>query len=234
MKIRLFPIAAFLLVCALGYQMFDESTYFTSYVSNVVFNHNLHEVVPGRFYRSAEMSRKDLAQVVSERGIRSVIDLRIDEDGIDSSGKSEAQAVSEVGGTYRHIAFSSRRADQRESILKLLQAYSELPPPILVHCSSGTHRSGVASAIWLLEKEGRTPNEAAQQLSLKYGFLQWERDLKALIQGKPTLDRVISAYQETRGNSTLAFSDWAAEAPILGPLKSNSSSGVQRTSASLE
>lgn len=206
-----------LFASGLGFQMLGESTYFTSYLANLAFHHNFHEVIPARLYRSSEMSRDELTALVRQHGIASVIDLRIDDDYVDESGKTEAQAVAEAGADYRHVPFSSRRADQRESVLKLLSAYQEMRPPFLVHCSSGTHRSGVASAIWLITKEGRSAAEASDQLSMRYGYFQWERDLKALLQGKPTLDRIISKYEEDSSRDGMSFEQWAREAPLLEP-----------------
>ena len=78
------PVTA--LVAAIGYQMGSESTYFTSYAANAIFRHNFHSVIPGRFYRSAQMPRDALAETIREHGIRTVIDLRLNEDAPDESG----------------------------------------------------------------------------------------------------------------------------------------------------
>ena len=199
----------------LGYQMRTESTYFTSYAANALFRNNFHEVVPGKFYRSAQMFRDDLTQTVREHGIKSVIDLRLMDDAADETGTTEAEAASRGGAVYRHIPFSSARVDQRESLLDLLAAFDTLPRPVLVHCSSGTHRAGVASAIWLLDQEGRSPAEAAGQLTMKYGFFQPERDLKAYLQGRPTLDRAIREFAVVSGRKPIAFQDWVASSALF-------------------
>lgn len=216
-----------LLVGAIGYQMASESTYFTSYAANALFRNNFHEVVPGRLYRSAQMPRGDLVRTVQEHGIKSVIDLRLMSDTTDETGLTEAAAAARGGAVYRHIPFSSARADQRSSILALIAAYRQLPQPILVHCSSGTHRAGVASAVWLLEQEGRSPQEASRQLTMRYGFFQPERDLKAWLQGRPTLDRVIHEYALVRAEREVAFHDWVRSSPLLdeGPAPEVGSSG---------
>lgn len=176
-------------------QMVTETTAVTSYLANTIFANNLHEVAPQKFYRSAEMSRAELQATIKQRGIKTVIDLRLDEDAPDSTGLSEADAASAVGAGYIHLPFSSSRADQLEQILKLLTAYDTSPLPILVHCSSGTHRSGVAAALWLMEKEARSYDEAMLQLTPRYGFFRFERDMKSFFQGAPTLDMIFARYR---------------------------------------
>jgi uncharacterized protein (TIGR01244 family) len=193
------------LIAAIGYQMVSETTYFTSYAANAIFRYNFHSVTPGRFYRSAQMPRDALAETIREHGIRTVIDLRLNEDAPDESGTTEAETARRAGAVYRHVPFSSSRVNQRASLLALLAAYRETPSPILVHCSSGTHRAGVASAIWLIEQAGWPPERAAEQLSMKYGFFQPERDLKAFLQGRPTLDRVIHEYARPGGTIDCPF-----------------------------
>jgi uncharacterized protein (TIGR01244 family) len=208
-------VPAAILVTAVGYQMGTESTYFTSYAANALFRYNFHPVVPGRLYRSAQMPRDALAETIREYGIRTVIDLRLTEDASDETGLSEAEAARRAGADYRHIPFSSARVDQRASLLALLAAYRELPPPLLVHCSSGTHRAGVAAAAWLIDQAGWSPDRAAEQLTMKYGFFRPERDLKAFLQGRPTLDRVIRAYSLVRDERNISFRDWVAEPELF-------------------
>lgn len=212
---RWWLLAALLLLGAVGYQMGTESTYFTSYAANAIFRNNFHTVSPGRFYRSAQMPRDELIDTIRAHGIRTVIDLRLNEDAPDETGFTEGAAARQAGAVYRHIPFSSSRVDQRTSLLALMVAYRELPGPFLVHCSSGTHRAGVASAIWLIEQAGRSPEEAAEQLTLKYGFFQPERTLKAYMQGRPTLDRAIWEYAAVRREKGISFRDWVASSVLF-------------------
>lgn len=205
---RLWLVPVILLLGAVGYQMGTESTYFTSYAANAIFRNNFHAVVPGRLYRSAQMPRDELIDTIRKHGIKTVIDLRLNDDAPDETGFTEAAAARQAGAAYRHIPLSSSRMDQRGSLLALMATYREAKGPILVHCSSGTHRAGVASAIWLLEQAGKSPAEAAGQLTLKYGFFQPERDLKAYFQGRPTLDRAIRDYAAVRRERGISFWEW--------------------------
>ena len=220
MRIPLLVTVSLAVICSVVYQMESDSTAVTSSLANLVFRNNLHEVVPGKFFRSAQMARSELAAVIEKHGIKSVIDLRLDEDAPDKTGATEAQTAASHGAEYRHIGFSSSKAAQRPSILALLKAYDEMPLPILVHCSSGTHRSGVASALWLLDKEMSTPEIALEQLSFRFGYFQVERDLKAWRTGRPTLDRVVSEYAKVaHANGAPPLRRWLSSSAMLEPSK---------------
>ncbi len=189
-------------------QAYSETTVFTSFAANFLFKNNFHEVVPKRFYRSAEMSRTDLANTIKQYKIKTVIDLRLQDDYLDKeTNLSEADVAQANNATYFHLPFSSKKAMQKDRLLALLDIYETAQTPILVHCASGTHRSGVASALWLMEKENSSPLEISTQLSLKYGFFKTERKLKELLQGKPTLDFVIFEFLKENGHKE-QYRDW--------------------------
>jgi uncharacterized protein (TIGR01244 family) len=210
----LLPLIVF--TATIAYQMGTESTYFTSYAANALFRYNFHPVVPGRLYRSAQMPRDELIRTVQEHGIKSVIDLRLMADAPDDTGMTEAEAARRAGAAYRHIPFSSARVDQRASFTMLLAAYRELPSPVLLHCSSGTHRAGVASAVWLIDQAGWSPEHAAEQLTMKFGFFQPERDLKAFLKGHPTLDRAIREFVRVRRDRKISFREWVHTSALFG------------------
>jgi uncharacterized protein (TIGR01244 family) len=208
-KSSIAALTAACILLPLAPQMLTDTTYFTSFAANFIFAHNLHSVVPGRFYRSAQMSREALEKTIRTYGIKTVIDLRLDQDEPDAAGQTEAQAAESAGAEYRHVPLSSSRADQKGKLLQLLDIYRDAPQPMLVHCSSGTHRSGIASALWLLDREGEDYEQAAEQFSARYGFFTIERKFKAFVQGKPTLDAVLRQYQEAQKQQPdLSIREW--------------------------
>lgn len=89
-----------------------------------------------------------------------------------------------------------------------MRKLDEAVPPILVHCTSGTHRTGVVAAIWLIHKEGLLPEKAVGQLSSKFGFFYPERALKSLVQGQPTIDSIVWSYLHANEHQRIAFRDW--------------------------
>lgn len=201
-------IVAFALSFAIVPQLVSDTTAVTSYVANLVFRYNFHEVVPGRLYRSAEMPRDVLTAVVRENRIRTVIDLRLQEDFVDESGRTEADAARDGGARYVHIPLSSARADQLPRIKRLLDTFDTAETPLLVHCSSGTHRSGFATVLWLLEKEHAPLDAAESQISARYGFFALERAMKAIFQDAPTLDAVLRQWQIDARHKHVPFRRW--------------------------
>ena len=229
-KSRIALIGLLVVVLALIPQMIGDTTYVTSAVSNILFENNLHEVVPGRFYRSGQMSREDLDATIRKYGIKSVIDLRLKTDSSTESSISERQVVEKNGGRYYHVPLKSNRAEQRDRLEDLLTIYDGATLPILVHCSSGTHRTGVASAMWLLDKEHESIKQAEDQLSAKYGFFRIERIMKTLVQGNPTLDTVLTRYADETAGANESFRDWlAAENDLAQPLQVRSVSALEPT-----
>ncbi len=183
----------------------------SGYVSAISFSNNLHEVVPGKFYRSGEMSPHRFQEVLQENGIKTVIDLRLGDDDPDPSGHREADYTTALKVNYRHIRFHSSTIPRLDEMNALLQVYKTAALPILVHCSSGTHRSGFAAAVWILEQNGGTREEALDQLSPRYGFFRFERRLQSFFKGHPTLDTLIWRYTK-EAPSSQSFSTWIQQA----------------------
>lgn len=190
-------------------QLFTETTAVTSFLTRLAFNNNFSIVSPGKFYRSAEMSNEDLTKTIKEYGLRTIIDLRTtDKKEVGEGGLQEWQVVENAGATYIHMPMVGSRMLSPEEVEELLGVYDHNPTPILVHCSSGTHRSGVAAAIWLLAKETETFEKAREQLSPRFGFFRFERDLKSYLQGHPTIDKLLWRYQDAAEEQGINFRSW--------------------------
>ncbi len=229
MKLNAAFAVALFAALALTPQMVSDTTYLTSLVGKILFENNLHEVVPGRFYRAAEMSREDLAITMKRFGIKSVVDLRLKTDRPDESGWSEKEVVERNGGRYFQVPVKSSRLEQKERLEDILSIYDIAETPILVHCTSGTHRSGIAAAMWLMDKEHQDIESAKDQLSVKYGFFRFERVLKSLVQGHPTLDTILALYADETADTPTPFRKW-----LKGATKLSQQKGETQTVSSLE
>lgn len=194
--------------CLVGIQLVTDSTKVTSYIANTLFENNFHEVVPNRFYRSAEMSHDELTQAIKKNGIRTVIDLRLGTEEPNSDGIVESQTAQDAGAMYKHVSLRSTAVPGKAKIEELLTAYEQAETPVLVHCSSGTHRTGVATAIWLMIKEGKGIQEAEKQLSPEYGFFRFERAIKSWFSGKPTIDNLLWQFAKISSETGVSFQDW--------------------------
>lgn len=201
-------IIILLIVLLEGYQLATEETTITSALAHIFFTNNLHEVRTHELFRSAEMKPAEMAAVVKERGIKTVLDVRAGPNQLSPEYTGEEKAVDDVGGKYLSFPMVGSRELSEESILNLLNLIDTIEPPLLVHCTSGTHRSGAVAAIWLMERDGASFDEAMKQLSAKYGYFYLERQLKSKIQGHPTIDNVLWRYGEALKRENISFRKW--------------------------
>jgi protein tyrosine phosphatase (PTP) superfamily phosphohydrolase (DUF442 family) len=207
----IFLLIGIFVLCLLP-QIFSETTSFTSYLANLVFRGNFDEVVPGRFYRTGEVDARKLAELIKKYKIKSVIDLRVNKDEVDQFGVHEREAAQANSAAYYHVPFVGSDARQRVQVEELVSLYDRVETPVILHCSSGTHRTGVASVIWLLTKENASIENAVSQLGVRYGYFYYERRLKSLIQGHQTIDALIWEYAKAQKSDGVSFRDWIKKA----------------------
>ncbi|MEM7167838.1 MAG: dual specificity protein phosphatase family protein [Planctomycetota bacterium] len=131
---------------------------------------NFHEVAPGHFYRSGQLTSRQLHQAIDRHGIRTVINLRGADPG-ERWYEAQRQACAERGVTHHDLSMSARRIPHKHELCSLLQLLQEAVPPVLVHCRGGSDRTGLAAALWVLERDG-SKRKARQQLSERYFHFQ--------------------------------------------------------------
>lgn len=186
--------------------IFEGTVETSEYLEAVALENNLHEVVSGKFFRAGEMSHAEIRRVIDRYKIKTIIDLRYG-DVVDRKGISEADIAAAENVRYEHVRLLSSKLPPSASVESLLDIYDRAESPVLVHCSGGAHRTSFASALWLLEKEGKSKEEAAAQFSPRYGFFRWERMVKSMVRGKPTLDTLIWRYIDDK-LASVSFREW--------------------------
>lgn len=128
---------------------------------------NFHEIDPGKFYRSAQLTEAELRESIDRAGIRTIINLRGSNPGSDWYD-AEARVARERGVRLVDIGMSAKRLPHRADLLKLLDAYREAERPLLVHCLAGADRTGEAAAIYQMEYMNKAKDDALEMLTLKY------------------------------------------------------------------
>lgn len=125
---------------------------------------NLYEIAPG-VWRSNQPSQKRLAEHKAA-GFKSVLNLRGED--IYSYYLFEKEACDALGLTLIDIRTQARDLIAVEDYLKLFEIFDRIEKPFVMHCKSGADRAGLASALWMLDQEGATLEEAREMLTFKY------------------------------------------------------------------
>jgi len=133
---------------------------------------NIHTVIPGRLYRSAELGHARFEQVITRFHIRTVINLR----GADPGQpwyENELAAARAVGAHHIDLRMSATHLPSSGKLHELETVLAQAEPPILVHCQGGADRSGLVAALYMFWIAHLPAAEAATQLSFRYGHFPW-------------------------------------------------------------
>jgi hypothetical protein len=133
---------------------------------------NFRTVLPGKVYRSGQLSGKTLEEVVTDHHIRTVVNLR---------GCSiplpwyieESRATHHLNVAQEDICFSANRLPSSQELRRLVEVLDRTEYPILLHCRHGADRTGLASAVVLLLQPGISFHEARGQLAIRFGHFAW-------------------------------------------------------------
>lgn len=137
---------------------------------------NFHAVEKGLLYRSKQLSCKKLRAYVERFNIKTIINLR----GKNKSAlwwHQEKKCVQELGIKFFNIASNASRPSTKHEICQILSLYDHAPKPILIHCYSGSDRTGEAAALWCLDQQNNR-KAACKQLSWRFGHIQSRRPYK--------------------------------------------------------
>lgn len=135
---------------------------------------NLHEIHPGQCYRSAQLSRQGLENVVRKFGIKTIINLRGEQ--LDCPMYRDEVAVCQENNIKLvNIDWRVKQIPSATSLNKLLSAFERCSAPFLIHCQVGVDRTGLACAIYQYEKQGMNKEEAGLQLGEVYASFIYEQ-----------------------------------------------------------
>jgi hypothetical protein len=199
-------------------------------LGQIVFGTNWHEVIPGRVYRSAQLSRKRLEELTAEHGIRTVVNLR----GCcfpEPWYRNECRGTHHAGIGQEDVALSASRLPSRTELKRLLEVIDHAEYPILFHCRRGADRTGLACAVLLLLQPTCDLATARQQLGPRFGH--------AAVLRTASLDTFFDFYEgwlreQGKEHSPETFRDWAltyyragqcscrfekAPPPLIGPIR---------------
>ncbi len=158
---------------------------------------NFHTVDAGKFYRSGQMNKFSFVSNVNKYHIRSVINLRSPDKYM---VKLETEWSKDLGLNYYNIPMSS--GFNKNRVLKVLEILKNAEKPILVHCQAGKDRTGLISAIYVIDLK-KQPDKALDQLTLKYLYFRTP--------GR-SYPKIINLYfDETAKGAEKSFEEWLKE-----------------------
>jgi len=150
---------------------------------------NFRVITPGQAYRSAQLDADSLALVLERYGIRTVINLRGEQDD-EPWYQAERSVIENAGAALVDIPMSASALPPTESLLKLYDTFLAADYPILIHCQGGADRTGAAAALWRMVVRGDSRADASTELSPLYGHFEPVH---------PAMDELVAIFQPDRG-----------------------------------
>lgn len=147
---------------------------------------NFHEVDPGRFYRSAQLTPEELDEVVKKYGIKTVISLR----GAPEHTpwyQPEVDKLKELGVDFQAVWWTAEFFPPKEELVRYEELLDKPQYPILVHCRVGSDRTGAATAIYAMQNLHQT-NEQAVKDHLNFDYWHVEAF-------KPAMAELVRRYK---------------------------------------
>ncbi len=171
-------LAVFLVVLVLGP---PAALYRYQYVHAKRFR----EVVPGKLYRSGQMTADGFREIIDRYHIKTVINLQHEEPDpflanhwLGKGKIRESDLCRDLGVRYVLITPDLLPPNNKldvlppavEEYLKVMDDESNYP--VLLHCKAGLHRTGRLTAIYRMEYQGWSEGEALRELRANgYGFI---------------------------------------------------------------
>ena len=145
---------------------------------------NLRVVDTGELYRCGQLDTDELTRISNEYGIKTIVTFRdVRHPGDPIPDQHEVDFAAEHG--IRHVRISPRRWSDPEGGPPPIQAQidrflNEMDSardvgPILIHCFAGIHRTGAYSAIYRMEYDGWSNDDAIREMQ-NCGYTTLEDD----------------------------------------------------------
>ncbi len=133
---------------------------------------NIHTVIPGQLFRSAELSRNGFEHVIRRFHINTVINLRGANPG-QRWYEDELAAARATGAHHTDLRLSATHILSTAELDEIRTVLTNSQRPILIHCQGGADRSGLVAALYEYWIAHRGTEEAGAQLSFRYGHFPW-------------------------------------------------------------
>ncbi len=133
---------------------------------------NFRVVVPGELYRCGQPSPAQLAELIREHGLRTVVSLRgrRDSDHADAWEDEERAVCDANGAAFVSIPFNHKTPPTAEQVREFLELMRDARRrPALVHCRIGQQRTGLFCALYRVLIQRVPPEDALREMD-ELGF----------------------------------------------------------------
>jgi uncharacterized protein (TIGR01244 family) len=136
---------------------------------------NFHQINE-HLYRGGQPKAGGIERL-AQLGIKTIVDLRADDD----RARAEEQEARSAGLSFFNIPMKNLGRPTDEQIQRVL-AIIDLPDnqPVFVHCRRGADRTGTVSAVYRIEHDGWTSEQAKKEAE-SYGMRFWQLGMKNYI-----------------------------------------------------
>ncbi len=129
---------------------------------------NVHTVIEHRLYRSGTLGASAFDALLQKDGIRTVINLRGPHVG--TPWYDDERRIAEARGVHLvDLSWSAGRELSDDMVAAFYDAVGKAEGPILIHCMSGSDRTGLAVALYMAKFAHAGEYAAEEQLSVRYG-----------------------------------------------------------------
>ena len=131
---------------------------------------NFHEVDKDNLYRCRQLSDTNLEQYINQYNIKTILNVR----GYDEEPeirKREQEICKKNNVLFFGVPIRGKSVSEYD-IQQVMAILETTPRPIIVHCYAGADRTGLTCALYRL-LNGRSIDEALQELSVRYGHFSW-------------------------------------------------------------
>lgn len=118
--------------------------------------------------RSPQPDAEDLEELHERFGVRTVVNLRGERPGA-AWFEEEREGVDRIGARWVHLRTSGKSApapEQVDAFLDLVQDRANWP--ILIHCQGGIHRTGLWAALYRIQFQGWSQEQAIEEMEHLY------------------------------------------------------------------
>jgi protein tyrosine/serine phosphatase len=157
-----------------------------------------HKVAPG-VWRANQPSVRRLEQWQAQ-GIRTVLNLR--GEGFHSWYLLEREACDRLGIDLIDHRLYAKALASRAELLDLIAIFRRIEKPFVMHCKSGSDRSGFAAVIYRHLIEGEPLDRAMHELSWRYFHLRASKN--------GVLDHFFDAFRLDHARTGVDLETWIA------------------------